>query len=164
MRKLFYFGMCILLLFSCKQRQNVEQLADTSAVEINVEKLPKRSNLNAKSRAILKDWPEFNALEISFDALYKVENNEDLILVIEDLIEKQKLLAESEYPEAFDKPQIKSRQKVLKTYILKVKAALEYRIDAVQPTIEMVEAYNAQRNQFNVIVNNTLDTKLIFDE
>ena len=113
---------------------------------------------------ILKDWSEFDAVETSFDALYNVENREDLKLVIEDLIEKQKLLEASEYPEIFDKPQIKSRQKVFKTYFLRVKGNLEYRLDPQEPVLEMINAYNAVRNQFNVSLNNTLDTKLILGE
>ena len=114
--------------------------------------------------AILETWPEFNELDVAFDALYSVENNEELILLIDQLIEKQNALTSSTYPEAFDIPQVKSRQKVLKTYILKVKATLEYRKDPIEPTIEMVTAFNGMRNQFNVVVNSTLDTKMILDE
>jgi len=164
MGKLYFVGIMVLLFISCKQRQNTEPWAANSQGEFDAKKLPRSVNLNSKSALILKDWPEFNALESSFDALYKAENTEDLILIIEDLAEKQKLLAASKYPEAFDKPQIKSRQKVLKTYILKAKAALEYRVEPMESIIEMTEAYNALRNQFNVLVNNALDIKLIFDE
>ncbi|HZJ20127.1 MAG TPA: hypothetical protein VFD35_07215, partial [Pricia sp.] len=64
----------------------------------------------------------------------------------------------------FDKPQVKSRQKVFKTYILKVKGDIFYRIDPQESVVEMIKAYNAFRNQFNVVVNNTLDTDLILEE
>jgi hypothetical protein len=84
--------------------------------------------------------------------------------VLDDLVEKQKALEDSEYPPAFDLPQVRSRQRVMKTFILKTRAAVEYRVDATDPAVEMIEAYNAMRNQFNVIVNNTFDTKLILDE
>jgi hypothetical protein len=89
---------------------------------------------------------------------------DDLLLIVEDFVEKQKVLEASEYPEEFDKAQIKSRQKVLKTYILKLKAALEYRSDVYEPMSEMITAYNALRTQFNVTVNNTLNTKLLLDK
>ena len=79
-------------------------------------------------------------------------------------MEKQNALAVSNYPEIFDKPQVKSRQKVFKTYILKVRATLEYRKDPMESTIEMVNAFNGLRNQFNVMVNYNLDTKMILDE
>lgn len=164
MGKLFILGIAIVLFVSCNQGKPNGSGDEGSETDFNVEKLPQKFRVNAKAKEILTAWPEYNALETSFDALYEVENKEDLKLVIEDLIEKQKLLSASEYPETFDKPQIKSRQKVFRTYVLKVKASLENRTETVTPAKEMVDAYNALKNQFNVIVNNTLDTKLIFDE
>lgn len=129
-----------------------------------VEALPQRVILNAKATEISKNWIEFNALNTGLDALFTVENAEDLAFVLDDLVERQKLLEDSEYPPAFDLPQVRSRQRIMKTFILKTRAALEYRVDATEPAVEMMEAYNAMRNQFNVIVNNTLDTQLLLDE
>ena len=120
--------------------------------------------MNSGAKAILETWAEFNDLDIAFDGLYAVENNEELILLIDEFIEKQNALAVSNYPETFDIPQVKSRQKVFKTYVLKVKATLEYRQDPLEPTIEMVNAFNSLRNQFNVMVNYNFDSKMILDE
>lgn len=164
MGKLFVFGATFLLLLSCNQNRNNSSVDGAGEGDFTTEGLPKVFQVNAKAKEILGSWPEFNGLESSFEALYQAKNKEDLGFVIDDLIEKQKLLAASTYPEAFDIPQIKSRQKVFRTYILKVKASLEYRTETTTPALEMVQAYNAMRNQFNVIVNNTLDTQLILDE
>ncbi len=164
MGKIFVFGMVVLLFTSCGQGKNQAPIVDSTGTDLEVEKLPKKSRSNAKANKILKDWPEFNALESSFDVVYTVENREDLMIAVEDLIEKQKLLEASEYPQSFNVPQIKGRQKVFKTYVLRLKFSLEYRTGAMSPTVEMVDAYNAIRNQFNVIVNSTLDTILILDE
>ena len=161
MVKLFCSLALILLIFACKQRQADGEVVAISNQELVVDSLPKRVAMNSKALTILRGWPEFNTLDASFDALYRAENREDLVLIMGDFVEKQKVLAASEYPTEFDTPQIKSRQKVLKTYILKSKAALEYRTDLLQPTTEMIVAYNALRRQFNVTVNNTLDTDLI---
>ena len=163
MRKVLFFGACVLLFISCRQ-DKAKATSEDATFEISTKKWPKKSTIDSKAMLILKDWSEFDAVETSFDALYNVENREDLKLVIEDLIEKQKLLEASEYPEIFDKPQIKSRQKVFKTYFLRVKGNLEYRLDPQEPVLEMINAYNAVRNQFNVSLNNTLDTKLILGE
>jgi len=149
---------------SCKENANDTADKDTNPISLELKKLPKRAVVNAKATAILNDWAAYNAFNTSFDGLYKVENMEDLDLVLEDLIEKQKELAESDYPMEFDIPQIKSRQKVVQTFILKTSATVEYRTDPTEPAIEMINAYNALRNQFNVIVNNTLDTNLLKDE
>jgi hypothetical protein len=164
MRKLILFVLIVLSALGCKEDKSDASVKDSDQNRFEVEKLPVRTNVNAKAKTILKDWQEFNAFNTSFDALYKVENVEDLSLVLEDLIETQKQLEESIYPESFDLPQVKSRQKVLKTFILKTSAAVQYRINATEPAIDMMEAYNALRNQFNIIVNNTLDINLIIDE
>jgi len=152
-----------LWLIAC-QDQTAETAQPQAQELFQLEKLPQRSTVNAKGAAILRDWNEFNDFNTSFDALYSVANTEELSLVLEDLIEKQKQLEGSPYPAVFDVPQVRSRQRVLKTFLLKTKAAVEYRIDATDAATEMVEAYNALRNQFNTIVNNTLDTNLIIDE
>ncbi|MFT6795005.1 MAG: hypothetical protein ACJART_000136, partial [Maribacter sp.] len=94
------------------------------------------------------------------DATYR----EDLVLIIEDLVENQKALEVSKYPAQFDIPQVKGRQKVLKTFILKTKGDLEYRQDPKVSMEQMITAYNSLRNQFNVEVNNTLLEELILSE
>lgn len=163
MHKTFFFGFLLLLLVSCNQgKENVEE--DTSNYAISTENWPKKAEVNPKSAAILKDWPEFNAFDTSFDALYKVENTEDLNLAIEDLIEKHNVLQASEYPEAFDKPQIKSRQKVVHTFILKIKGHQEYRLDPLEPLLQMIDAYSIMRRQFDIITNNTLDIKTLLED
>ena len=109
-----------MLLFSCKQDKS-EVTEDTNAFDISTENWPQKSKVNSKANMILIAWSEFGDLDTTFDGLYTVENTEDLSLIIEDLIETQKYLAESDYPESFDKPQIRSRQKVFQTFILKTK-------------------------------------------
>ena len=164
MGKLFFSCAIVLLFVSCKQGKEKSLTGASLVDEISTVNWPKKATVNATAMAILNNWSEFLTLDSSFDALYNVENEEDLKLVIENLIEGQKLVESSTYPEKFDVPQIKSRQKVFKTYVLKTKGNLEYQQDIQEPVSEMITAYNAYRNQFNVIVNNTLDTKLILED
>lgn len=163
MPKFFVFIVSTLLFISCGSGNKQEGITDTSMFDVSTEKWPKKTPILSKAMVILKGWPEFNALETSFDALYSVENKEDLKLVIEDLIEKQNLLADSQYPESFDISQVKSRQKVFKTYLLKTKNYLEFQQDPHEPTLEMINAYNIFRNHFNIVINSALDTKLILE-
>ncbi len=163
MRKILFFGMIFVFLAACKQDKTL-LTKDSSAFDISTENWPQKSKVSSKALAILKNWPEYGDLDNTFAGLYTVENTEDLTLIIEDLIEKQKLLAESAYPESFDKPQIKSRQKVFQTFVLKTKGDLEYRIDPQQSVKEMIVAYNAWHNQFEIISNNTLDIKKLLEE
>lgn len=163
MRKIVFYGLVFTLLVSCKENVTVAT-EDTSAFDVSTEDWPKKIKVGAKAISILESWPEYGDLDNIFDGLYTVENTEDLSLVIEDLIEKQKLLAESSYPESFDKPQIKSRQKVFHTFVLKTKGDLEYRLDPQESVLEMINAYNAWHNQFEIITKNTLDFKKLLEE
>ncbi len=161
----FHFLIVLAILLSACRGDGNNQLSDTdTVVEIDVKQLPQRSSINPRAMEILKDWKAFQEMETSFDALYRVANNEDLILVVEDMVLKQNELEDSEYPEEYDTPQVKSRQKVFKTFLLKLKAAVEYRNDVIPPAIEMIAAYNTFREQFNVTVNNTLNLNEILDE
>ena len=164
MGKTFIINMMLLLLISCQGEKNTTVTTDDSAFEISIEKWPKKSILSAKTQESLKDWTEFYALETSYDAIYTVKNTEDLKLVLEDLIEKQKLLQASNYPEALNKAQIKSRQKVFHTFILKTKGDLIYRIDVQKSALQMIDAHNAMLEQMNVITGNTFDLKTLLDE
>lgn len=161
---MYFISLLVLFLVSCREGNNPEVEAGTSIYAVDTEKWPKKTGIAASAQAILNDWPEFMAFETTFDALYNVENKDDLALAIDDLIERQKELEASTYPPKFDIPQIKSRQKVFKTYILKIKGDLYYRLDPEESILQMFEAYNAFRNQFNVVIHNTLDTNLILEE
>ena len=164
MSKTLLLGFFSVLLVSCNGDKAQAIAEDTSAFEILTDGWPKKTIPNSKTAEIIKDWEEFNALQIGFDAIYNVDNTEDLSLVLEDLVEKQKALEESEYPETFDKAQIKSRQKVFHTFILKTKGDLIYRIDSQKSVLEMIEAHNSILNQMNSITNNTLDLKTLLED
>jgi hypothetical protein len=163
MTKIVVLFIFLVLLVSCKGGQDQAITEDTSSFELQTEKWSKKTTLNSKAAEITKNWEAFNALQASFDAVYKVGNTEDLSLVLEDLIEKQKVLETSKYPEKLNKAQIKSRQKVFHTYILKTKGDLVYRIDAQKSVLQMIDAHNSMLNQINVITNNTLDLKSLLD-
>lgn len=164
MRIILFGGLLFLMLGSCKDKTQELAVEEDAGYELSTEKWPKKLSVNSKVKAILREWPEFNAMDISFDALYNADNREDLSLTIENIIEEQKLLEDSEYPKEFDKPQIKSRQKVFKTYVLKVKGDLIYRLDPEASVHEMINAYNNLRKQFNVLLSSALDSSLILDE
>ncbi len=164
MQRLLWIIGCLLLLASCKRQTGEIANEVATGIEITNKEWPKKSPIDAKAQAILGSWAEYQALETSFDALYTVENREDLNLVVEGLIEAEKTLEQSTYPDKFAIPQVRGRQKMFKTFVLKIQGDLFYRLDTETSVVEMVNAYNSFRNQFNIIVNNTLDTKLILDE
>jgi len=164
MAKIVFYSFFILMVLSCgndqKESQTKEEVTDT----ITNENWPQKLKPNAKTHDIIANWPEFVSLETGFDALYIVSNSEDLSLVLDDLTEKIKVLSESTYPDTFDKAQIKSRQKVFLTYVLKTQGDIIYSIDTNSSIIQMVEAYNSLIRQMNIITDDTLDLKSLLDE
>lgn len=154
----------LLLFCSCGNKDKEDQESVVKETNFDYQKMPQRQVINAEARAVLDEWEAFGKLSRSFEILYQARNHEDLKLAIEDLLENEKLLSESKYPEEFDKLQIKSRQRVLKTFLLKAKADAEENRNATESVVQMLEAYNAFRNQFNVIVSNKLELDLILDE
>ena len=87
MRKLFVIGLISLLVFSCGNKQSSEQSVVVDELEFDVQNLPKKSTLNSGATAIVDAWAEFKDLDMAFDGLYAVENNEELILLIDEFIE-----------------------------------------------------------------------------
>jgi len=149
----------------CKDKSATSQMDPSlGELDFNYQKIPQRTLLNTKAAGFLENWPEFRAFNSSFDVLYKARNNEDLALAIDDLIDKENLLEKSKFPSIFDTFEIKSRQRVVKTYLFKVKSQILNNGETTEPTMEMIRAYNAMRAQLNVIVNSQLDKKLILDE
>lgn len=164
MRYLCITMVVLFLLVNCKDRADTEQAVATDNTSLKTGELPEIMNVNPRARELLNAWPEFLDLENSMPSVYRVANREELRLLLDEIIEKEKAVADSVYPTGFDKPQVYSRQKVFKTYLLKAKAMLEYRTDPTEATVEMLNAYNALRREFDVLVNNPLDTNLISDD
>lgn len=164
MPKIYFFISLMLLIGSCKESPSESIAQESSDWNMMVDKFPKKIALSPKARGLVSEWKEYNELQRSFDRIYTVENPEDLILVVEELIEKQKLLEKSVYPVELDLPQVKGRQKVFKTYLLKIKGNLAYRENPENSIKEMIDAFNIMNDQFNVIVNNTLPQDLISNE
>jgi len=164
MPKIYYLVITLLVAFSCKDTKVTLEEAEESEWGIEASQLPVKSALNGKSKALVQDWLAFKTFDATFDRMYDATYREDLVLILEDLVENQKALEGSKYPVQFDIPQIKGRQKVLKTFILKTKGDLEYRQDPKVSMEQMIAAYNSLRNQFNVEVNNTVLEDLNLNE
>ncbi len=164
MQKLLIYFVLIVSFFSRKKEGKPDTVVNSTTQFVSFQNTPKTVTINAEASKILSSWPEFQALQNSFEVMYRAENNEDLVLAIDDILEKEKALRESIYPEVFDKEQIKSRQKVVRTFLLKIKASLAESTDVNEPIKQMLTARNAFRNQFNRIISSKLDTKLILNE
>ncbi|MDP5061800.1 MAG: hypothetical protein NWP64_07770 [Maribacter sp.] len=164
MSKIIFFLFIVTLVASCKDAPSDIATVHESRWEETTDSLPTKIRVDSKAQLILNDWREYSALDKSFDKIYTSEFIEDFTLVVEELIENQNKMELAEYPEKFNIPQIKGRQKLFKTFVLKTKGDLEYRQNPKESIIQMITAYNDLRNQFNVEVNNTLPEELRANE
>ncbi|MEL6305934.1 MAG: hypothetical protein AAFQ20_14255 [Bacteroidota bacterium] len=164
MRKMKVFFIVLLSLWGCKEKPKevVEQKAEIDFFDYR--KMPKKHQVTSKVDSLLAPWKEFQMFTSSLGVLYKATTAEDLALAVEDVLEKEAELYKSEYPEAFDKSQVKSRQRVLRTYLLKVKADIANKIDATPATVEMLQANNEFHEQFDIVLGNVLNSELILDD
>ncbi len=164
MRKLLGILILFSVLGACKKTEKAIAEVENHELEFNYRKMPEKVSINPDATAIVEKWQQFKDLNASIDVLYKATNNEDLSLAIDDLIEKEKKMADGEYPKLFDTFQVKSRQRVLRTFLYQTKASILENQPTTEPTVKVLDAYNAMRKQLNVIMNSQLDKKLILDE
>jgi len=163
MRKYLCILLGLMLLFGCRDQKKVEDTKENGFGTFSFQDYPKEVEMDTLVLPIVKGWPEYMAMENSFAVLKRATNLEDVKLAIDDLIEKEEALSEGDYPTEFDKLQIKGRQRVFRTFLLKVKANLVDSRDIHEGMEQMVIAYNAFKNQFNILSNKTLNAKLILD-
>ena len=164
MRRLFFLALIGIFVFACETKVNEGEVRGRAIFELNQKAWPKKIPINYKIKSRLENWMEFTVLALSFDALENVNNPQDLTLVIDDLIEKQEALGKSEFPKDLDVPQVRGRLTVFKTFLLKAHSSLNYHKDVQESILEMIAAYNAFRNQFNIMAHNTLDTKMLVEQ
>lgn len=152
----------LLLVLGCKNTEEKTVEVVDKTVTISTENWPPKTSLDPKVVDIVATWPEYGALSTSFDALYTIQNTEDLKLVLNDLAEKEKTLETSVFPKQFDLPEIRSRFKVFRTYFLLARGKLEYQEeDPEEPVIKAIEAYNDVGNQMRRVVRYTLDSLML---
>lgn len=164
MSKISVFLMALLVFSGCNSK--VEQTPEASEVAsaADVQDLPEVARIDAEARQILDEWAEFRSLEDRMAVLREAGNEEEMKLLLEELNQISTRLEEGAFPEAFEGPSVRSRLKVIRTYLGKLEAALFYRLAYHEPLRELMVSYNALREQFNVIVRNTLSPDLFEDE
>jgi len=164
MSKFSVFILLLLLFSGCNTK--VEQAQDTlqESTVRDAEELPAPAQIDPMAREILDGWAEYQSLEERIAVLMEAQNEEEMKLLLEELNQICKRLEESTFPEAFDRPAVRSRLKVIQTYLGKLEAALYYRLEYQEPLRELMTSYNALREQFNVTVRNTLSPELFENE
>ena len=152
----------LLLVMACRQAETAPPAkADLAAGQDSL-RPPAPLPLSARAQAGVARWAAFTGLQQRMEALYRTQGKEDLELLLEELVEGCKELEGSEFPENFDRPSVRSREKVFRTFLQKTQADLHYRVDPHESLYQAVEAYNAFCEQLNRVAAGNLDPT-IFD-
>jgi len=164
MRKYLSVLVLILSLSACRTEAEAPQAISSEELNFDRAGLPEKKQAVGKAAVAMKSWSELRSFDQSLDRIYSVSGREDYVLIVEELLELFEVMGASEAPDALQSPQIISRFNVVKTFLLKVQADLEYRVEAKESTTELLTAYNDAIEQCNILVNTTLDPKTLFDE
>lgn len=144
---------------SCKkQKQNdFEQEVQRDTV-LNYTNLPALQSLDQNALSLVNGWTEYQDWERSFGIMERATTKEDLLLAIEDLIAKQDTLDLSKAPTAYDVLPIQARQKVIRTHLLQLKAALQDETQTDSSMTALYRARNSWRKQMNLLLKSPLDS------
>ena len=144
---------------SCKKKLQ-EEIPDVQKNDtvLNYANLPAIQELQPKALKQVAGWEAYQEWERSFGFMERATTKEELLLAVEDLLEKQKELDEKTAPKAFEVLPIQARQKVMKTYLLQLKAALEDETATDSSMHALYRARNSWRNQMNVLLRSPLDS------
>ena len=115
----FFLGLALL---SCNpKKQEVPILVETST-EIHLDALPKISVSN--SSELYGNWPTLQLFSQTYEALYKVNNSEDLLLATENALKSIENLENQQKPEEIGSSGYLSRLDLLKTELFRLKEKL----------------------------------------
>ena len=148
MKKTVIF-LALMGLFSCGEKQVDKQEEMGTNLSLDYSDLPEFSPLSVTSDSIVNEWPSFDALDQRMGALKSVISLPDLKMLVAELIEKEGAILKDGYPEDFNTPEVKSRQRLLRTYLLKTQALMNQSQDPKAATLETIAAYNALKEQLN---------------
>lgn len=154
----------LLLLMACRQGEAPPAAEAPPEAGKDSLQLPQPRALSAQAQAAAEGWAAFNTLQQRVEAVYRTQSKEDMELLLEDLVAACKELETSEFPEPFDKPSVRSREKVFRTFLQKTQADLHYRVDLQESLVQALEAYNALREQLNRVAVGDLDPSIFTHE
>ncbi|NER12969.1 hypothetical protein GWK08_05930 [Leptobacterium flavescens] len=149
MNKMYSCLMVLLLMVACtKEVKNDTPEEVTEEVQEFNGQLPTLAKVPSKLKTELDKWAAFKAFETEISRLPQTEADQ-LTFLLDELINKEKELADSDFPPKFDLPAVKSRLMVVKTFVLQTKAVVEEKGDINMQYAKMITAYNSLVKQLS---------------
>jgi len=158
------FFSSLLLFFACGKKQEIQTVNKPVVSILDYTDLPSFVPLTAASDSVLLTWSNFKAFEERMKALPVVISVPDLKMLVQELIEKDQVILNEAYPELLNLPEIKSRQRVLTTFLLKTRAEILLSQDPKMAAQEVVQSFNALRDQINLLTSPKLNLNTFEDD
>lgn len=163
MIKNIFLAFAILFIAACKgeKKENDKPEKEEEAVVSLV--LPKLEQFDTEKQEELDEWKEYTELRKAIRD-FREEKGGDVPLQIDNLLEKEKELSESDFPEKFDNPSVKSRIATLKTYLMQT------RLEAPDPVperylmeqkVKILDAFNAMDRQLYVMMQGSVTDEFL---
>ncbi|WP_461534387.1 hypothetical protein [Sinomicrobium sp.] len=120
----------VLLLLGCKGDKDKNSEATEAELDSEIPeekvKLPEFWQFDQAEQEELASWEEYAAFSTAIKD-YAAEKEGDLMMQMDNILEKKKQLSDSVFPAKFDHPSIKSRLSVVHTFLLQT------RLEAPEP-------------------------------
>ncbi|MEM9686785.1 MAG: hypothetical protein AAF934_07670, partial [Bacteroidota bacterium] len=155
MKTLLIFFALILVLTTACQEKDREPAVESSDVpeeqqQIKTVNPPEIIRLKPGYETEVTQWETYNRLAFEMQKFQKAQPKEYSV-IIEALLASEKELSESDFPEKFNIPAVKSRVLVFKTYVLQTKSLLTKEPLAsdtlMRQQTKVIAAFNALKKQ-----------------
>ena len=139
----FFLGLALL---SCNPKKQEASIPVETSKEIHLDALPKISVSN--SSELYRNWPTLQLFSQTYEALYKVNNSEDLLLATENALKSIENLENQKKPEEIGSPGYLSRLDLLKTELFRLKEKLS---EGQFDSSILEDTFNAYKGLMNYI-------------
>lgn len=160
--KALFFLFAVLFLIGCGDSDAPQTTEEEEAQVVEVA-IPQPVTLRPQVIQMLEGWTAYKDWADRMDALLKTEDEGEVLLLAEEILELSQALENSEFPEDADKPSVRSRIRVVRTFLLKLKEDFHYQLNYRESQLLTANAYNALREQFNRLDAMNIDPT-IFDK
>lgn len=167
--RFFILILSLIVLVSCRQAEpeavpeaeiKVTEVAVAEAEEFPT--LPKLIRIHKFTEEKLVGWGPFQGMHQQMVDLQDIYTAEALSLKLEELETACQDFESAPFPVLFDKPAVRSRAKVVRTFVQKTRADLFYREDFAPDLIQIVRSYNAFLRQLNQLAQEEPEDSLPF--
>ncbi|SFW76797.1 hypothetical protein SAMN02927921_04160 [Sinomicrobium oceani] len=163
MRRIF-LTLVICTVISCRGDKKSEQKTDSEVPEEELHvSLPEVMRFTGERAEEVGQWKAYVALDSIMKA-FREEEGGDVVLQLDDLLEKQKALESSDFPPKFDNPSVRSRLAVVKTYLMQTRLEAPDPVPEaylVKQKVKILRAFNDFERQLEVMMKGSVTEQFL---